>query len=105
MTEVRRSLPHLHAATQSEVLPAVDAGIFAVLRVHPEGELLELFNVTEHYRTVPANVLQNRNFTEPYDALGDSPVDVDSSLRLPPYGAMWIVDGLTVTTRREGRPS
>ena len=104
MTDVRRTLPHLHAATQSEVLPAVDAGIFAVLRVHPEGELLELFNVTEHDRTVPAAVLRSRNFTEPYDALGDSPIEVDSSLRLPPYGAMWIVDRGTVTTRQERRP-
>ena len=55
-----RALPLLHASTQSEVLDPSDPGVLAVLRSHPEGELLELFNVTETWRPFPAHRLAER---------------------------------------------
>ncbi|HEX3285890.1 MAG TPA: hypothetical protein VHT50_14845, partial [Mycobacterium sp.] len=94
LVERRSALPHLHAAVQSEVLPVADPGILAVLRVHPEGELLELFNVTEQHRSWPAEQLVSCGFTNPYDALGNRPVapSADGHIPLPPYATMWIID-------------
>ena len=94
LVERRSALPHLHAAVQSEVLPVADPGILAVLRVHPEGELLELFNVTEQHRSWPTEQLVSCGFTNPYDTLGSRPVaeSADGRISLPPYAAMWIID-------------
>jgi amylosucrase len=39
------------------VLEPADPGVLAVLRRHPEGDLLELYNVTESWRPWPADRL------------------------------------------------
>jgi len=92
LARVRRSLVQLHAAVQTTALPVADPGVLALLRVHPEGELLELFNVTEHYRSWPADI-QALGRADPYDVLADQPVPVDRNgvVVLGPYQAMWIV--------------
>ena len=50
----RRACRCCTPSTQSEVLDPSDPGVLPVLRSHPEGELLELFNVTETWRPFPA---------------------------------------------------
>ena len=50
LAAVRGRLEHLHAAFPSEVLPAGDPGVLAVLRQHPLGPMLGLYNVTEDWR-------------------------------------------------------
>jgi amylosucrase len=99
LIEARASLPQLHAATNSEVLPIEDAGVLAVLRRHPEGELIELFNVTDHVRRWPVDRLLWHGLDHPYDVLSDQGVwaDADGRVRLEPYRAMWIVNRRTVT--------
>jgi amylosucrase len=76
------------------VLPASDPGILPLLRVHPEGELLELFNVTEGRRAWPMQRVNDAGLTHPYDALAERPVigDQNGNVWLEPYQAMWIVN-------------
>jgi amylosucrase len=87
----RRRLPHLHASVPVEVLPADDPGVLAVRRVHPEGELLQLYNVTEDWRAVPA---PGRSTAGQVDALTGEDVvpDEHGRIGLAPYGAVWLVD-------------
>ena len=40
-------LPHLHASVAAEVPEVADPGILPVLRRHPLGALLEVYNVTD----------------------------------------------------------
>ncbi len=53
LVEVRAATRHLNAAVQAEVLDASDPGVLAVLRRHPLGPFLALYNVTEEWRPWP----------------------------------------------------
>ena len=53
LAAVRASLPYLEASVAAEVPPLADPGIFPVLRRHPLGPLLELFNITADWRPFP----------------------------------------------------
>ena len=92
LVAVRSRLPLLHASTQSEVLDPSDPGVLPVLRSHPEGELLELFNVTENWRPFPAHRLAERGLLPAWDALTGTEVAArpDGNLWLAPYQALWL---------------
>ena len=92
----RAELPMLHAATRSQVLDADDPAVLLVLRSHPEGRLLELFNVTDGWRPVTAARLAGLGFAAAGDVLaGGAPPEVapDGNVWLAPYRACWLVTG------------
>lgn len=93
LATVRASLPMMHAATQAQVLEPADHGILPVWRHHPEGVLLELYNVTATRRAWPAHRLRELGLGRPHDALSgqDLVPDVDGDLWLAPYQAVWLV--------------
>lgn len=90
---VRAGLPHLDAAVQAEVLDPADPGILPVLRRHPLGPLLELFNVTSSWRSFPRGRLVELGLEHPDDALTGLPAVFggDGDLWLAPYRAAWLV--------------
>ena len=97
---VRRSLPHLHAATPAEVLDPPDTGVFHVLRRHPEGPFLALHNMTAVERRVPWWLLEQaglgRDGAPVHDHLAGGPVRAaDGHVLLAPYAVSW----LTAPTR------
>src|SRR5439155_24676656 len=49
----RAALPHLDASVPAEVAGLEDPGILPVLRRHPVGPMLGLYNVTEAWRPWP----------------------------------------------------
>ena len=53
----RRGLPHLHAATPAEVLDPPAPGVLGVVRRHPLGPMVGLYNMTSEQRHVPWSVL------------------------------------------------
>lgn len=53
MARTRAALPHLHAAVSSRAMVSPDPGVLAVLRRHPVGALVQLYNLTEEHRSVP----------------------------------------------------
>ena len=92
----RAGLPMLHAATPSRVLDADDPGVLAVLRSHPEGDLLELFNVTETWRPFPGHRLVELGLDRAHDVLmppGETAIAIspDGNVWLAPYRASWLV--------------
>ena len=94
IARVRSSLPQLHASAPSQILPDTDIGVLATLRRHPSGLFVGLFNVTERSRPFPFGLIQALGLIRPYEALSgyDLQVGADGILRLPPYGAWWLVE-------------
>ncbi len=91
---VRASLPHLHASVASEALEPSDPGVLAVVRRHPVGTFLGLYNVTDTWRPFPGARLDALGLRDGVDALagGPPPWGGDGQLWLPPLRACWLVD-------------
>lgn len=96
LARVRAGLPQLHASARVEVLDGTDDGVLAVVRHHPAGGFVGLYNVTEEPRPFPAHRLAAAGVTEPVDALAGVAVvpDEHGDVWLAPLGAMWVVPGV-----------
>jgi amylosucrase len=92
---VRARLPHLHASVASEIPDLADPGILPVLRRHPLGVLLELYNVTENWLAWPGSRLDLLGLAAGVDHISGDPVQLadDGNLWLAPYAAVWITAG------------
>ncbi|MGB5951241.1 MAG: alpha-amylase, partial [Ornithinimicrobium sp.] len=93
----RRGLPHLHATTKAEPLPTSVAGVLGVLRRHPVGVMVGLYNMTEQDRYVPAWWLREQGL-DPYaaqDHIRGAALEVTEhdDLELRAYQAMWLTRG------------
>jgi amylosucrase len=89
---VRAGLPHLHASVPSEIPELADPGILPVLRRHPLGPLLELYNMTDYWRPWPQARLAELGLADGIDRISGDSVHPgsDGNLWLPPYAALWI---------------
>ena len=93
LLDVRRALPHLHAASPTEVWDPRDGGVLLVVRRHPHGPLLGAYNVTGREAWVAADVLHWLGLHDDglVDALtGAAPELHDGAVRLEPYAAAWL---------------
>ncbi|MEC9051662.1 MAG: alpha-amylase, partial [Actinomycetota bacterium] len=92
LVSVRAATPHLHAATPAEVLTDAPDGVLAVLRRHPHGPFLGLYNMTATPRSVPRSLLDRVGHPAPsYDRLApqqDLPAHGD--VPLAAYQARWL---------------
>ena len=88
-------LPHLHASVPAEVVASPDAGVFAVVRRHPVGTMLGLYNVTEQPRQVPGWWVSELGLPveQSVDALNGYPpnLSADGSVYLSTYQPVWLV--------------
>jgi amylosucrase len=89
---VRASLPHLHASVAAQVLDPSDPGVLAVLRQHPVGDLLALYNVTDGVRAWPGWRVADLG-DRVRDALSGAVFEVGPGrdVILPAYRALWLV--------------
>ncbi len=94
LARVRATLPELHASAVAHVLPGVDDGILAVVKTHPSGPLIGLYNVTDGWRPFPAAHFAAVGMTAPVNVLGGHLVTwgADGQVWLGPYAAWWVVD-------------
>ncbi|MBW3084465.1 Amylosucrase [Austwickia sp. TVS 96-490-7B] len=93
MAAVRRELVHLHAATPSFVDEMHDRGVLPIRRPHPQGVMLQLYNVTPEWRFHPGARLAALGLDPAVDALTGQEVHPgpDGRVWLPPYAAWWLV--------------
>ncbi len=91
---VRAGLTHLHASVPARVLDLCDPGVLPVLREHPLGSMLGLYNVTAEYRPFPGYRLSGLGIDRAVDMISDTVVSVsgDGNVWLPPYAFRWIVN-------------
>ncbi len=94
LARVRAALPQLHAAAPVETLTDTDDAVLAVVRRHPSGVLVGLYNVSDEHRPFPLARLHDLGLAAPHDAIGGHPVTAghDGSVWLPPYAAWWVVE-------------
>lgn len=94
IAKIRAGLPMLHAEAPVDVPADVDDGVLAVLRRHPSGTLVGLFNVTAEHRPFPYARLGEYGVLAPREVLSQHDLDVNEhgELWLPPHAAWWIVD-------------
>ena len=93
LIEVRKGLEHLHASVSATIGTVADPGVLPVIRRHPLGPLLGLYNVTDSYRAYPGALLAEAGVQRPFDRISGETVEVspDGLIWLPPYAARWIV--------------
>lgn len=93
LISVRRTLPHLESSVAAEVPDLADPGVLPVLRRHPLGPLLELFNVTDSWRSFPGSRLEDLGLIGARDALSGNHIHPgpDGNVWLHPYGVLWLV--------------
>jgi len=95
LVDVRRGLPHLHAASPTEVWDPRDPGVLLAVRRHPIGPLLGAYNMTAEERWVDADVLHWLGLHTPglHEAITDHAPRVENgAVRLAPYAAAWLFD-------------
>ena len=87
----RSALSQLHAAHPTRIVNFHAPGVFAFLRAAPDGPVLGVFNVTEHWAHLPEQQVRAQGITRMHDALSDSPVTThNGSIALPPYARVWL---------------
>lgn len=95
LARTRATLPHLHAAVAPELVATPDPGVFAVVRRHPVGPMIGLYNITEQPRTVPAWWVREHGLQldQAKDALNGYPPNLspDGSVHLSTYQPVWLV--------------
>ena len=101
LATVRRSLPQLHASAQTRVVGETSDGVLAVVRTHPSGSMVCVYNVTQHWQTVPVRLFADAGIVHPHDALGGHPVfgDAAGQASLSPYAAWWVVEAPVEVSR------
>jgi amylosucrase len=100
LARVRAGLPQLHASASVEVLPHTDQAVLGVVRRHPSGVMVGLYNVGREHRPVAWWQLEEAGLRAPYDALAGERLapDDDGLVWLAPYAARWVVEA-------EGQPA
>ena len=91
---MRAGLPQLHASGQTRVVLETDDGVLAVVRAHPSGPMVCVYNVTSSWQTVEMRHFTDAGIVHPFDALGGHPVfgGADGLASLSPYAAWWVVE-------------
>ena len=93
LISVRAGLVELHASVAAEIPELSDPAVLPVLRRHPNGSMLALYNVSADWRPWPAHRLDGFGLRGAHEAISGSPVELgqDGNLWLPPYAAWWLV--------------
>ncbi len=95
LARVRASLPHLHASVPAQPVAAPDRGVFAVLRRHPLGPMLGLYNLSQEPRQVPGWWVREQGLPpeQAVDALNGYPPNLtdDGAVYLSTYQPVWLV--------------
>ena len=90
VARIRAGLPQLHASVEAEILPLHGTGVLPVIRRHPVGDHVGLYNVTADWRPYPAGGIVGETSREVLSGASLEP-DPQGLLWIPPLTAWWIV--------------
>lgn len=90
LIDARKSLPQLHAATNTVARCGRGQGVILFERHHPAGNLLQIYNLNDSNRWVGADELMGMNQWV-VDALTGEHLDARDGLQLHPYQSRWLV--------------
>ncbi len=93
---VRRSLPALHAATETEMWETENPAVVVGVRRHAAGTLVQVYNVSEREQVIDPQAIA-RHLEEPWrERLSGVTVTAEpgGGVRLPPYAAWWLTSDI-----------
>ena len=97
LVTIRAALPALHAAVESTPADVGSAALLALLRRHPAGPVLQLYNVTSQWQSVSVAAVRGLLSQGPetwWERLSAfAPHVVDGRTWLAPYAAWWLTAG------------
>ncbi len=95
LQRVRAAQPQFHASVPARITEVFDTGVLPVLREHPLGPLLGLYNVSNDWRPYPWDMLAALGLAGGLDTVSGERLSYgdDGNLWLPPFGFRWIVAG------------
>ena len=89
----RRRSPEFHASVDTVVLPSPHRKVIMWGRPHPEGRMIELYNVSEHEVWFPMETLRSELDDVVTEVLSGFDYDLTPmNLRLAPYECLWLSD-------------
>ncbi len=92
IVRARKHTPQLHSAYATEVLDTGHPHLLVLVRPHPLGDLVGVYNFSEQGQDLDASVLAGRGLNQPFDQLAQTFVDVSrGSLHVLPYGRHWLI--------------
>lgn len=99
LARVRAGLPQLHAAADTTVIMDTDPGVLAVVRAHPSGAMVCVYNLTDSWRPFAYRHFTEAGIVHPRNAIENRDVHVgdDGNVGLSPYAAWWVVDADAAT--------
>ena len=87
----RKVTEAIHAGHPVKIIDPGHDGLFTFCRMAPTGVMLGLFNMTEHWQTLPESFVRGHGVTLMHDALSDHAVTAhDGNIALPPYARVWL---------------
>jgi amylosucrase len=91
LARVRAGLASLHAAVESQPVDVGAPAVLGLLRRHPAGAVLQLYNVSASWQRVPAHHLADNGIARPWEHLSTFAPTLDGdAYALPPYAAWWL---------------
>jgi amylosucrase len=96
LARVRAGCASLHAGVESQPVDVGADAVLGLLRRHPAGPMLALYNVTGSWQRVTAGSLARLGFGAPHELISDFRPRPDhdghpgDAFALPPYAAWWL---------------
>ncbi len=88
--EVRRRTPELHASVETVVLDSPDTRVMMWGRPHPQGRMIQLYNISEAVVWFPMSALRDELGDRAMELLSGFAYDLTPSvLRIDPYQCLW----------------
>lgn len=88
----RKRTPHLHSYYDNVVVASGQPHIFTHVRLHPLGNMMAIYNFSEHHQRLGTELLQRYQLSQPYDQLEQRFIDVTlGTLNLAPYQRLWLI--------------
>ena len=96
LARVRAGCPSLHAGVESHPVDVGADPVLGLLRRHPAGPMLALYNFSGSWQRVPAEAVRRHRLPAPYERISSFRPGPDSdghpvdAYALPPYAAWWL---------------
>lgn len=87
----RTSLPGLHASVSSEIMGTEEPAVFMLVRRHPSGPIVEVYNLSEDPRNIRTDTIVNTLGTSVREVITQRTLTVGEGIQVPPYAAWWLV--------------
>lgn len=89
--KARKATPHLASQVPTKIIDTGNEKLFAFIRTADEGNLVGLFNFTDAWTEVSAELLRANGITEFKDALGGGEITpTKNQIAIAPYGRLWL---------------